>query len=71
MKNFEDNAEVIVNVTGELKKTVSTKSVSPEHLGCIKQSCCVHNRTASGDVRVRSVNKRTGNPHHDEFHSEF
>ena len=38
MKNFEDNAEVIVNVTGELKKTVSTRSVSPEHLGGVKQS---------------------------------
>ena len=39
-EEFEDNAEVIVivNVTGELKKTVSTKPVSPEHLGCIKQS---------------------------------
>ena len=32
-----DNAEVIVNVTGELKKTVSTKPVSPEQLGCIRQ----------------------------------
>ena len=38
MKNFEDNAVVIVNVTGELKKTVSTRPVSPEHLRCIKQS---------------------------------
>ena len=38
VKNFEDNAEVIVNVTGELEKTVSTKPVSPEHLGCVKQS---------------------------------
>ena len=27
MKNFEDNTEVIVNVTGELKKTASTRPV--------------------------------------------
>ena len=67
MKNFEDNAEVIVNVTGELKKTVSTKPVNPVS----DSRDCEHNRTASGDVRVRSVSKRTGNPHHDEFHSEF
>ena len=38
MKNFENNAKVIVNVTGELKKTVSTRLVSQEHLRCIKQS---------------------------------
>ena len=38
----------------------------------VSNSCdCEHNKTASGDVRVRSVSKRTGNPHHDDFHSEF
>ena len=58
MKNFEDNAKVILNVTGELKKTVSTRPMSQEHLGSVRQSCCVHNRTASGDVRLRSVSRR-------------
>ena len=57
MKNFDDNTEVILNVTVQLKKTVSTRPVSQEHLGCVRQSCCVHNRTASGDVRVRSVSR--------------
>ena len=58
MKNFEDNTEVVVNVTGELKKTVSRRPVSQEHLGCVRESCCFENRTASGDVRERSVSRR-------------
>ena len=74
MKNFEDNTKVIVNVTGEMKSTASTRPVSQEHLGCVRQSCCVHNRTASG--RSSTFSEQTnlsnpGNPHHDDFHSAF
>ena len=40
---------MMVNVTGELKSTASTRPVSQEHLGCVRQSCCMHSRTPSGN----------------------
>ena len=52
---FENNAGVVVNVKEEMKGSAITRPVSQEHLGCDRQRCCVHSRTALGNVRVRSA----------------
>ena len=47
---FEDNAGVIVNMMGEMKGSAITRPVSQEHLGCVRQSCCIRNKTTPRDV---------------------
>ena len=44
---LEDNAGVAVNVEEEMKGPAITTAVSQEHLGCDRQSCCVHNKISS------------------------
>ena len=62
---FEDNAGGVVYVQGDEGSAI-TRPVSQEHLGCDRQRCCVHSRTAPGNVRVRSASgwicRAPGNP---------
>ena len=47
---FEDNAGVIVNMMLEMEGSAITRPVSQEHLGCVRESCCIHNKTTPRDV---------------------
>ena len=55
---FENNAGVIVNVKEEMKGSAIMRPVSRVHLERDRQRCCVHGRTAPGNVRVRSASGR-------------
>ena len=71
---FENNVGVVVDVGGT-NGSVITRTVSQEHLECDRQRCCAHNRTAPGDIQIRSESRRIcrnqENPHRGEFHSAF